>query len=297
MKRLLFFALALSTTAVAQDISGTYYVGEPNYDASLEHPWKRNFEKVDITFDMDKQLFELVYDPAQRPMKASPTPSTYEDMKKGLVYSFDMSNVGPNCLANATLLQIEPGVFVVDPATSLDLGCTTVKRPTKSNAPAKGGRVYPVEPLVREFILGKDKNRVAELVANHTLYEQILAEAVMKRCKSISNTSAAKNPVPAKGSLDASEGKVANELIQQWAIQKNWPQQVKSSFVKSNDWEIVKNAKGAILHRSITCVVIMDQNGSCSWKEFYVHQAYNGSGYGKSYVYGEGQGQYATDCR
>lgn len=302
MKKTLFLTVAslmLATVFHAQnnEISGTYYVGEPNYDKNLEHPWKRTFESVEITYNAENATIELVYDNNQRSMKGSPSSSVLDAVKKGTLYAFEMSNVGPNCLTNVGLLQIEPGIFVVRPATSSDLGCTTIKRPAKSNAPAKGGKVYPVEGLVREFILGKDQARINQLIADQSLYEKLVADAVLKKCKAIAGTSAANNPLPSKGDLDASEGKTANELIQKWSVTKNWPQKVKRSFVTSNDWTIKRNAKGEIVYRSITCVVVMIQNGSCSWKEYYVHQDYNGSAYGKSYVYGEGQGQYATDCQ
>ncbi len=279
----------------AQDISGTYYVGEPNYDASLEHPWKRTFESVEIKFDEQTTTIELNYDEASRSMKGSPGASIIDAVKNGDLVVFEMSNVGPSCLTTATLIQLEPGLFIVNPATSMDLGCTTVKRATKSNTPSKGGKVYPVESLVREFILGKDKARIEALINNRAEYEKLVEVAVRKRCEAVSNASA--KPLPPTGKLDASENEVINEIIRKWAVQKRWPQAVNSAYAQSDDWEIVRGSMGQILRRTMQCVVIMDKNGACSWKNFIVHQDYNGSSYGSSYVYGELPGQYKTDCR
>lgn len=296
MRSTLFIAfLAAVFTTNAQEIAGKYYVGEPNYDASLEHPWKRTFESVDIKFDESKTTIELTYDSNERPMQGHPSSTLLQAVKNGDLVNFEMSTVGPRCLTTATLLQIEPGVFVVEPATRMDLGCTTIERAQKSNAPAKGGKVYPVESLVREFILGKDKERIDELVANKAEYEKLVEQAVRARCEAVNNASA--KPLPDAGKLDASENEDVNTIIRKWAIQKRWPQAVNSAFAISNDWEIVRGSKGQILRRTMQCVVIMDQNGSCSWKQFVVHQDYDGSKYGQSYVFGEHPGQYKTDCK
>lgn len=180
-KKLLSLLILLAGGLYAQDISGTYYVGEPNYDASLEHPWKRTFSSVEITYDPSNYTIELVYDPNQRPMKGGPSENSIEAVKTGFQYSFAMNNVGANCLTNTTLLQLEPGIFVVQPATKTNLGCDQITRPTKSNAPAKGGKVYPVEGLVREFILGKDQNRIKALCENKAEYEKLVETTVVKK--------------------------------------------------------------------------------------------------------------------
>src|SRR5690606_11965803 len=180
---IVFFLILNLQLSFAQDISGTYYVGEPNYDASLEHPWKRTFESVEITYNDDNQTISLVYDKNERPMTGAPTENTGQAVKDGELAYFRMSNVGPRSLINTDLLQIEPGIFVVDPATTVNTTCGDLKRPVKADAPSKGGKSYPVEPLVREFILGKDKERIKYLVEHPAEYQEILATAVMNKCQ------------------------------------------------------------------------------------------------------------------
>lgn len=289
------FLLSLNY-GISQDISGTYYVGEPNYDASLEHPWKRTFESVDITYNEDNQTISLVYDKDERPMTGAPTANTGQAVKDGKLVYFKMSNVGPRSLTNMDLLQIEPGVFVVDPATTTNTTCGDVKRPTKSNAPSKGGKVYPVEPLVREFILGKDKERVKYLCEHPEEYQALIKDAVTSKCSIYTDAAGAKNQKPAVGSLDGELNAEVNTLIKNWAVAKKWPQDVNSSYVSSNDWaDMMQN--GRVIGREIHCVVIMVQNGVCQWKEFLVRQDYVKGSYGKSYVYGELPGAYKTDCK
>ncbi|UKN01162.1 hypothetical protein K6119_15640 [Paracrocinitomix mangrovi] len=299
MKNLLAFVafIAINITPVkAQDISGTYYVGEPNYDATLDHPWKRTYESVDIKYNSGNQTISLVYDKDQRAMSGSPTEYTLQAVKDGKIVFFKMGNIGHRSLANMTLLQIEPGIFVVDPATTVNTTCGDLKRPTKSNAPSKGGKVYPVEPLVREFILGKDKERIKYLCEHPVEYHDLVAKAVVLRCNLSSDAVAADKPKPAEGLTDSSLKTEVNTLIKNWAVAKKWPQSVSSSYISSKEWtDMMSN--GRVIGREIHCVVIMSQNGVCQWKEFLVRQDYVKGSYGKSYVYGELPGAYKTDCK
>lgn len=294
-KNILLLMTLLIGSVYGQEISGTYYVGEPNYDASLEHPWKRTFSSVDITYDPSNYTIELVYDKNQRPMKGGPSQNAMEAVKSGEQYSFAMNNVGASCLTNTTLLQIEPGVFVVDPATNTNLGCENPKRATKSAAPSKGGKVYPVESLVREFILGKDQARIKQLCENKEEYEKLVEIAVIKKCKGVSASVAGNNPIPNEGMTDAATKKEIHNLISNFATSKNWPQKVHKTFIQSNDWETLKTGN-VITGRQLTCVVVTNGNGNCRWSQFYIRQDYNKGTYGKSYAYGEGRGSYPTSC-
>ena len=77
--------LIAGITANAQDISGTYYVGEPNYDASLEHPWKRTYSEATIKFDKEKTAIEVAIDGMARNMWGSPNEFELEAVKAGKI--------------------------------------------------------------------------------------------------------------------------------------------------------------------------------------------------------------------
>lgn len=286
----------LSATAISQDISGTYYVGEPNYDASLEHPWKRGSESVEIKYDPKNYSIDLTYSESERPMHGVPSKFDMSAVEKGEYYVFTMSNVGPNCYINADMLQIESGIFVVAPATHAGMD-GKITRAVKSSAPSKGGKVYPVESLVREFIIGKDKERVKYLCAHPGEFETLLYAAVEKRHKSTHASISESYPKPAEGMTDAALQKEIFTAIKNWSIAKKWPQTLESTYIKSTDWETLKNTKGAVTGRQITCVYIMSSNGECQWKEYIVRQDYTNGTYGKSYVFGELPGGYATECK
>lgn len=286
----------ISTMTLAQDISGTYYVGEPNYDASLEHPWQRGAdESYEITYNKDDYSIDLVYKKGERPMHGVPHQLDMPAVKRGEYYVFTMSNVGPNCFINADMLQIEPGIFVVAPATTAGMD-GKITRAVKSSAPSKGGKVYPVESLVREFIIGKDKERVKYLCEHPNEFEPLLYTAVETRKASQNSTNADSHPKPNEGMTDASMKKEALSLIKDWSVAKKWPQTVASTYIKSTDWETLKSGK-IVTARQITCVVIMSSNGNCQWKEYLIRQDYTNGAYGKSYVFGELPGGYATDCK
>lgn len=279
----------------AQDFNGTYYVGEPNYPVGTESPWKRTFESVEIKYDAGKMELELTWDKTQRPMKAVPHEFMREGLKSGKVYEFTLGNNGPNSLNNAEMLQIEPGVFVVQPATTMDLK-RQISRAKKTEGLAKGGKSFPVESLVREFILGKDKKRIEELCANPSQYEELLAAAVIEKNRSADESIAEKNPKPLKGISDLQLNKEVKSLIIDWSVQKNWSQSVIDAYVKSGDWQNVKNALGTVVGREVYCVVVYKENENCRWKEFIVRQDALAKGYGKSYVLNEGIGSYPTSC-
>lgn len=286
--------ICLNSIAFGQNISGTYHVGEPNYDASLDHPWKRGSQTVEIKYKPSDFSIELIYSATERPMRGVPAQFDLAAVEKGEYYVFTMSNVGPNCYINADLLQIEEGIFVVAPATKAGMD-GKITRAEKSAAPVKGAKVYPVESLVREFILGKDKARVDYLCAHPEVFEPLLYAAVEKRHKSQHASIAQSNPKPAAGMTDANLNKEVYDLIKAWSIAKRWPQTLESAYIKSTDWEILKTGS-RIIGRQITCVYIMSSNGECQWKEFIVKQDYTDGTYGKSYVGGELPGGYATSC-
>ncbi len=288
--------LIAGITANAQDISGTYYVGEPNYDASLEHPWKRTYSEATIKFDKEKTAIEVAIDGMARNMWGSPNEFELEAVKAGKIYAFNMNNVGDQSLTNTSLLQIEPGVFVVASASTIDMGCTEVKRAVKSSAPSKGGKVYPVESLVREFILGKDKARVKALCDNDAEFEKLLADAVMAHCKAKNEKIGDKYPLPAEGMKDAGLKADVHTQIKAFATSNKWPQTVERSYIKSTDWTPLKQG-AKILGREIRCVVIYSKNGACQWQEFSIQQDFNGSAYGKSYVQGVVPGGFSTPCK
>ncbi|MCB9223608.1 MAG: hypothetical protein R2780_04420 [Crocinitomicaceae bacterium] len=292
---LLILGLFSANVVLAEEISGTYYVGEPNYDASLEHPWKRTFESVDITYNSGDQSISLLYDKNERPMTGTPTQYTGQAVKDGKLVFFKMSNVGPRCLTTATLLQIEPGIFVVEPATTVNTTCGDMKRPTKSNAPSKGGKVYPVEPLVREFILGKDKERIKYLCEHPEEYQELIATAVLNRCQLANGEIAGKHEKPSAGMDDTALNTEVNSLIKDWSVAKKWTQTVVSSYIVSSNWSDI-TSNGRVVGRELKCAVIMTQNGGCQWQEFLVRQDYVKGSYGKSYVYGELPGAYPTPC-
>ena len=289
----IFLATALNVSA--HDFDGTYYVGEPNYEASLEHPWKRGFQSVEMKYTEKEYMIELTYDAAQRPMKAFPSHGAMDVVKKGSCYVFLLSNVGPNCLTNADMLLIEPGVWVVAPATQTNTA-GEVSRATKSSAPSKGGKVSPVESLVREFILGKDKERVKYLCEHPAEFQAILLKAVNARYAALSTEIANTHPAPAEGMTDATLKKEILGLIQKWAVAKKWTQEVSSTYIKSTGWEDLRE-NGKVVGRQIVCVVIMTQNGNCKWQEYIVRQDYSSGAYGASYVFGELPGAYATACK
>ncbi len=296
MKRTLFImSLLMAFITNAQDISGTYYVGEPNYDANLEHPWKRGFTEVSINYDAQKTSIELTYNKDEKAMVGTPHALAQTAAKSGTLYSFTMSNIGPNCLINADLLQIEPGIFVVQPATTVDNSCVEVKRATKSNAPAKGGKVYPVESLVREFILGKNKSRVDALCANPSEFQQLVEAAVIAKCKLLNDSKAEAYPLPKEGMTEQALKSEVHEAINAWAKTRNWSQTVERSFIKSTEWETLRQGTKTI-GRQARAIVIYSKNGTCEWKEFAIQQDYNGSSYGKTYVTGEMPGGFAVKC-
>jgi len=242
MKRIttLLTMMTLSFLSFSQDISGTYYVGEPNYDASLEHPWKRTFSEAKIRFEEEKSAIEVSIDGMVRSMWGSPSELTMKYVKEGKFYTFNMNNVGDNSLTNTTLIQIEPGIFVVASASTIDMGCTEVKRAVKSSAPSKGGKVYPVESLVREFILGKDKARVKVLCDNDVEFEKLLADALMMQCKAKNESISGQHPLPNEGIKDGSLKADVHTQIKSWAVSKKWPQTVERSFIKSTDWTPIR---------------------------------------------------------
>lgn len=207
-----------------------------------------------------------------------------------------MNNVGDQSLTNTSLLQIEPGVFVVASASTIDMGCTEVKRAVKSSAPSKGGKVYPVESLVREFILGKDKARVKALCDNDAEFEKLLADAVMAHCKAKNEKIGDKYPLPAEGMKDAGLKADVHTQIKAFATSNKWPQTVERSYIKSADWTPLKQG-AKILGREIRCVVIYSKSGACQWQEFSIQQDFNGSAYGKSYVQGVVPGGFSTPCK
>ena len=288
--------LIAGISANAQDISGTYYVGEPNYDASLDHPWKRTFSEANIRFDKEKTAIEVTIEGLAKTMWGSPHQLVLDAVKAGKFYTFNMNNVGDKSLTNTTLIQTEPGVFVVQSASSIDMGCTEVKRAVKSSAPAKGGKVYPVESLVREFILGKDKARVKALCDNDAEFEKLLADAVMMQCKAKNEKIEDKYPLPAEGLKDSGLKADVHTQIKAFATSNKWPQTVERSFIKSTDWIPLKQG-AKILGREIRCVVVYSKGGACQWQEFSIRQDFNGTGYGKSYVHGVVPGGFSTDCK
>src|SRR5690606_19093042 len=84
-------------------------------------------------------------------------------------------------------------------------------------------------------------------------------------------------------------------LIQKWSVSKKWTQRVEDAYIESTEWEdLLENEK--VIGRQILCVVITKQSKMCQWKEFLVRQDFNGSRYGKSYVFGELPGVYKTSC-
>lgn len=297
MKKIILnlFVFIAATTATAQDISGTYYVGEPNYPASQDHPWKRTFSQAEITYDPSKVRIDLSIEGITTAMYGTPHVTVVQHVKDGEFYTFNMNNLGDAAIANTVLVQIEPGIFVVNPASTIDIECTEIKRPQKSNAPSKGGKVYPVESLAREFILGKDKARIAQLCSNKEEYEKLIANATTTICQAKNETLGAAHPIPGEGMTDAGLKADVHTQIQKWAIAKSWTQTVERSFIKSTEWNPIKQG-ARILGREIVCVVIYSKNGVCLWREFLVRQDYNGSAYGQSYVYGELPGGYTTPC-
>src|SRR5690606_15475822 len=126
---------------------------------------------------------------------------------------------------------------VVDPATTVNTTCGDLKRPVKADAPSKGGKSYPVEPLVREFILGKDKERIKYLVEHPAEYQEILATAVMNKCQHKNVSLAGKNQKPAEGMKDAGLGSEVTTLIKDWSVAKKWTQSVVSAYIVSSDWK------------------------------------------------------------
>ncbi len=284
----LCLALGLSQ-ALAQDIAGTYYGSK-----DMAGIGKTNVFKIE--YNADEHSISVSYDGGSAPVKGYPHENAVKAVQSGELYTFTLTAFGPRHINRVTLIQIEPGVFVVDPATRTDIGCTETTRSTAA-AGAKGGKVYENESIQREYIIGKDENRVKALVANKTEYEKLIADAVMKRCKVISGDFGSKNPLPAEGMRDAALKTEVLALVKAWATQKSWPETVQRAFVKSADWTILRHATtGVITGREIVCVVLHSKATACSWREFTVRQEYTGSAYGKSFIAGASQASYPTDC-
>jgi hypothetical protein len=276
-------------SAHAQDIAGTYYSSKDMNGTGSTNQYKIAYKPEELTI-------MITYADGQASVKGMPHPNLQEAVKKGEFFQFKMAAFGPRHINTVELIQIEPGIFVVDPATRVDVGCTET---TRSTAPAggKGGKVYENESIQREYIIGKDENRVKALVANKAEYEKLIADAVMKRCQVVSGNFGAKNPPPAEGMTDASLKSDALTLIKAWATQRRWPESVMSAYIKSTEWSTLRNRNtGAITGRELVAVVYHKKNTACAWREFVVRQDYNGSSYGKGYIQGESQASYPIDC-
>jgi len=271
-------------------ISGVYYLSKPVHDEKND----KYVSEVNFQFEVDKgnlkiHYHEGLFDEAfiegiyLKPLK-----------EKRLSYIYFKANNMTNIdfIEDRVIRPLEKDIYFVSTrnySSDTRLDCSSVKILNEKDA--NGNPIYDY------LIIGKDKKRVEELIANHALVEKLFIASNLEECESYNVVRSGRNPMPAQGMKDAKLSAEAFTFIKQEATSRNWPQKMDHCFIKNNDWIITRHkATGLPLYRSIVFVTVMTSNGKCQWEESFIKQDYDGANYGKSYFGGNSGNIVPVEC-
>ncbi|MEN9441446.1 MAG: hypothetical protein RLZ33_1523 [Bacteroidota bacterium] len=271
-------------------ISGIYYLSKPLYDEKNDkYVYEVNFqfevEKGNLKIHYHEGLFdeafiEQVY---LKPLK-----------EKRLSYIYFKANNMTNIdfIEDRVIQPLEKDIYFVSTGnynSDTRLDCSSVKIIDEKDANGKPIRDY--------LIIGKDKKRVEELMADHALVEKLYIASNLEECESYNVIRAGRNPMPAQGLVDPKLSAEGFGFMKQEAASHNWPQKLEYAYIKSKDWVITRHkTTGVPLYRSLVIVTVMTSNGKCQWEESFIKQDYNGSTYGKSYFGGNSGNIVPAEC-
>ncbi len=150
----------------------------------------------------------------------------------------------------------------------------------------------------RYAIIGKNKDRVLELMNNSELMKSLAMQAVVSDCETMNAIEAAKKPMPAPGMSDPKLAAEITEVVKAHAAVAKWPQTVVYAYPKNKEWDIIRNTNtGIIVGRSLRAIVVLKTtSGKCQWEEVSIRQNYDGANYGSSFWNGNTAIIVPVDC-
>jgi hypothetical protein len=155
--------------------------------------------------------------------------------------------------------------------------------------------------IIRNYlILGKNQERVKELLNNPAEVDSLYSDSFVKRCEMITSIKMADTPMPKEGIKDANLKAEANNVMQARLnlLSKN-TNTLQYTYISGSEWKAVRNQNtGIILGRTIEVVAVYTTpSGRCQWGRNIIRQDYDGTNYGSSYWNGVLPGVIPVDCK
>ena len=270
------------------NFSGVYYLSEIsdqiNYGASGKK--KSYISGVNIEFVYDKRLLRIHYGPDKIDY-ASFREEMQEMIDNGsmdapIKFSSSSSNL-IRSLKSTTLTRIEDGLFFVHSSSKpyINVDCD---KPEWNPHTEKG--------VENHFILlGKDTNRIKELMADPEKVQELTINATIKDCEYWNTYREVNNPMPKKGMSDSKLQAEVSQAAKSGAASRGWKEEIIYAYVKSKEWFTLRNkVTGIITGRELAAIVIMrSDNGKYKWEQVVFRENFDGAEYGKPYWNGNSQ--------
>lgn len=271
-------------------ISGVYYFSE------ISGEWSEDnyINGVNIEFDYDNRHMKIHYGPDKTDhayMRSEMKELVDKEIMKTPIM-FEGSNMNLiEFLRLETISLIEEGLFFVHYSSTpyVNTDCNKPKWQPKAHEGKENHYV----------LLGKDKDRIKELMNDPEKVQELALAALIKECEYWNIYREAKNPMPARGMSDSKLQADISDAAIRGAAGRGWKEEILYAYSQSKEWYTLRNkVTGIITGRELAAIVVMKtDSGICKWEQVILRQNYNGSSYGGTYWHGNSQRIYPVDCK
>lgn len=208
---------------------------------------------VNIEYDHDKGHLKMHYG-------RDKTDNSYirkevkEQLDKKLLnkpYEFISSNQNQiERIGHCTLIYIEDGLFFIERSSFMGMN-SDCDKPAWQSVSYKGQENYYI-------LMGKDKNRVKELMNDLEQIKELTTTAKIKKCEYQNMNLQAKNPLPEKGMSDATLQADITNAVKNGVAARGWTQDILYAYPMDKEWRITRNnSTGVIVKRQLYVAAIM----------------------------------------